>query len=65
MGEKFCPFGVPSSGNYWKPFVEIFGFFLFQKRRKVPMKRERKKANDLRKREKWVVSGPKKSIRRQ
>ena len=56
MGEKFCPFGVPSSGNYWKPFVGIF-FFLFQKRRKVPMKRERKKANDLRKTLKKGKSG--------
>ena len=45
--------------QFWELLETICGdfFFLFQKRRKVPMKRERKKANDLRKTLKKGKSG--------
>ena len=42
MGEKFCPFGVPSSGNYWKPFVGIF--FSLSKEKKSAHETRKKKS---------------------
>jgi hypothetical protein len=46
MGEKFCPFGVPSSGNICGDF---FFFCTFKREEKCPWKEKEKKANDLRK----------------